>query len=80
MFILGVVGLFCHYHSQLIGWKLERLVLEITCCVSSGVLNPTYSHLLQDFMTRSQMGDVAKAENLKCQVQGRFRGGSSDPL
>jgi len=43
VFILVVVGLFCQYRSQVIGWKVERLVSEMTCYVSSGTLNSTNS-------------------------------------
>ena len=42
VFILVVVGLFCQYHSQVIGWK-ERLVSEMTYHVSSETLNCTNS-------------------------------------
>ena len=40
VFILDVVDLVCQYHSQVIGWKDSR---EITCYVSSEMLNSTYS-------------------------------------
>ena len=39
VFILVVVGLFCQYHSQVIGWKDS----EITYYVSSGTLNSSNS-------------------------------------
>ena len=42
VFILGVVGLLCQYHSQVIGWKDSSLA-EMTCYVSSGTLNSIHS-------------------------------------
>jgi len=41
VFISVVVGLFCQYRSQVIGWKDS--VSEMTCYVLSGTLNSTRS-------------------------------------
>jgi len=55
VFILVVVGLFCQYHSQVIGWK--SLVSEMTCYVSSWTLNSTHS------LTRVILMDVLRSND-----------------
>ena len=46
VFILVVVGLFCQYHSQVIGWK--DLINEMSCYVSSGILNSDHSLCIEN--------------------------------